>query len=137
MIIPMTPHMVVRPRLSDQSCQRLLVGPIRGHGQIRLCIKKKNLLIKAMYMLKRICNKNIWQMPIKILFLQSKLCCTNCSLCVFFHRVWLTYMYLLMYKNIPTYSRFKIQDSKWFIWLTNNTSSQHHIHNKINEFSTY
>ncbi len=33
-------------------------------------------------------------------------------------------------------SRLKIQDSKWFIWLTNDTSSQYHIHNKINEFST-
>ncbi len=46
--------------------------------------------------------------------------------------------YRTIFRNhCSIYTRSQIPDSKWFIWLMNDTSIQHHIHNKINEFYTY
>ncbi len=49
---------------SDQGCQRLLIGPIRGRGQIRPSRNISSVKIKTPYMLKQIGNKTIATCPL-------------------------------------------------------------------------
>ncbi len=52
----------------DQPCEQM-----RPHKKIYIKIFSS----KSLYMSKRSCNNNIWQLPIKILFLLRKISCTN------------------------------------------------------------